>query len=756
MTDFLFELGCEEIPAKHLAKLSAALENGIIEGLQKAALTFRHQHSFATPRRLGILISGLPASQPTQKLEKKGPSIAIGLDAQGKPTPALVKFAEGLGISPEKLERRQTDKGEFFYYSAEVPGRKTADLLPEIILEAFKKMPLPKPMRWASHSFEFLRPVRWIVSLLDNDILPLTLFGITSDRITYGHRFHAPAAITLNKPSDYEAALEKAFVIASREKRKDKIIQGIELLEKTHHYTVEKSEDLIIEVTDLVEWPVVLQGSFEERFLKVPAEALSTSMRSHQKSFSVKKDHQFSPYFIFVSNIEAKDPSTIIKGNEKVMRARLSDALFFYEADLKVGFDIWLDRLKTVTFQEGLGTLYDQSKRLEELTKEIFAYLLSTTPSAFGSHPSSGGELSAQKAGLYSKCDLMSNMVYEFPELQGTMGYYYGKIKGLNESICIAFREQYKNSPPEEGWQAKLDGVVDKGISIALSLANKFDLLVGLFSIGKMPTGDKDPFGLRRAAIGIVKTLVENNLAHSLTQLIEKSQQLFVIPAQAGKNSQEGEFLTMPTALVFSAGENGRTVGAATIQKPCQDTQHLIELVKNYILERFKFYCLDQGISQGVINAVLAVQTDNLTESFEWMKSIQVFLKENDQVKSLLNSYKRLNNILKKHPYDEIYRTQTRIELVNTILDTESAIATELDMACGKMEIMDSRLRGNDGTRKDNYLKTLASEFTKPLENFFDKVRIDVEDKGLKERRIALLNQARECFLQIADFSLID
>jgi glycyl-tRNA synthetase beta chain len=478
---------------------------------------------------------------------------------------------------------------------------------------------------------------------------------------------------------------------------------------------------------------VVLQGSFEERFLKVPAEALSTSMRSHQKSFSVSRDNKILPHFIFVSNIEATDPSTIVKGNEKVMRARLSDALFFYEADLKTDMNTWLERLKTVTFQEGLGSLRERSNRLKWLTQNIWIALYHKGLSTEGfANPTKKNNAVVQRginndgqfqffldAGLYSKCDLMSSMVYEFPELQGIMGYYYAKSKGFNDSVCIALRDQYL--PAFAGDELpKFDDMVP----VCLALANKLDQLVGVFCIiKKIPTGDKDPFGLRRATVGIIRILVERNIPHSIHRLIEESVKVY-------KNNE-------PLSLWETSGEG-----------------FIIQL-KNYIFERFKFYCLDQGISQSVINAVLAVQFDNLTDALEWMKSIELFLKENSEAKSLLNNYKRLNNLLRKENIGNP-NSVSRIDFSLLGAAEEEAIEEACRDVHGLDETSSQNMYGLNNENKRKHLQSLASSFMLPLQNFFDNIRVDVEDKDRKKIRLDLLTNSRWYFLQIADFSLID
>lgn len=506
--DFFVEIGTEELPPKALKTLATSLQQNISDELTKLDLVFSSSQWYAAPRRLAVRINGLAEQQADKEVEKRGPSLAGAFDAEGKPTKAAQAWAQANGITVEQAQKLETDKGAWLVHTAKVVGAATVTLLEQVVNTALAKLPIAKPMRWGANDAEFIRPVHTIIMLFGKNVVPATVLGKVAGRVTPGHRFHAPALVEIADADSYLPTLEQAYVVADYDKRKAFIRAEVEKTAVSLNGVVPMDEDLLDEVASLVEWPVVLVGSFEERFLQVPPEPLISTMKDNQKYFPLLgKDGNLLNKFIFVANIASKDPSQIISGNEKVVRPRLTDAQFFFQTDRKTKLADRLPSLGTVLFQQKLGTLLEKSERIAKVAAFIAAKI--------------GADVQhAERAGLLSKTDLMTDMVGEFPEVQGVMGMHYARLDGEAEAVAVALNEQYKPRFAGDSLPSQLE-------ACAVAIADKLDSLVGIFGIGQAPKGDKDPFALRRAAIGALRIMVEKQLPLDLVELIEFSKTTF-------------------------------------------------------------------------------------------------------------------------------------------------------------------------------------------------------------------------------------
>ncbi len=580
--DLLIEICTEELPPKRLSMLEQAFFSSIKKQLQEAQLDFSDIKSFSTPRRLAVLVYQLAEQQPTQTIERKGPNVTQAYDAQGQLTPAGKGFLHSCGITQDQLSTIKTDKGECLHFIGEKPGLDVTSLIPEIINTALKGLPIPKPMRWGNNDFQFIRPVHSIIVLYGQHVIPIKLFGLKSNRISSGHRQMCHEKIVIGFPEQYETELEqKGFVVASAKKRQYIIVNQISsiLENKLSEKTLAKLDaDLLEEVSALVEWPKTLLCQFDEKFLTVPQEALIASMQGHQKCFPMTDQHnQLLPYFLTVSNLDSRDESEVIRGNERVMRARLSDAKFFYETDLKISLESYLPKLGAIIYQEKLGSLADKVDRVTKLAIS-FADLLKID-----------AEL-VKRAAKLCKLDLLSHMVGEFPELQGVMGKYYALHAGENPEVATAIEEHYWPRFAE-------DKIPTAPVSIALALADRLDTIVGFFSIGLIPTGDKDPFALRRAALGLLKIIIENQLTINLQEL------------------------------------------------------NLNEAILAFFKERFKTIALEKGNDIDVFNAVTAISPPILCDALARMQAVQKF-KTHPSAPALTQANKRVSNLLIKNNVD--------------------------------------------------------------------------------------------------------
>ncbi len=584
----LIELGTEELPPKNLRQLEQAFGDAFARTLEQEGFTFEGLTTFATPRRLAVLLESVQIKQAEQTIERRGPALSAAYDASGQATKALAGFARSCGVEPDTaFETIETDKGAWVVYRAQVTGQHLSDRL-QVILEAVTaSLPIAKRMRWENLSAEFVRPVRWVVALIGEDVVPISLFGCEASSISRGHRFMSRGDIALKSPSEYEQLLKDHFVVASLEQRRVMIWEDLKAEAARLEGILEEDPALLDEVASLTEWPVVLSGAFDPSFLRVPSEVLISAMREHQRYFHLRDaSGALLPRFITVANIKSEDPDVIIRGNERVITPRLADAAFFYDKDLSQPLSDWLERLHAVVYQADLGTYFEKARRLGELSKRI-ARLLSID------------ETLSERAGRLAKADLLSGMVGEFPELQGIMGEYYAIASGEPADISSAIKEHYQ--PRFSG-----DVLPTKDVSFVVALADRLDALVGLFGVNQPPTGSKDPFALRRQAIAVVRLCVEKGIRRPVFDLVDEA------------------------AHVYDRGFE-------------------TDAVKTYLVDRFEQWSLDQGVSGDVVRAILCRDDAQLclSQSFEDMATLREF-KAEPSAASLIQAQKRINNILEK------------------------------------------------------------------------------------------------------------
>ncbi len=696
--DLLFEIGTEELPARLLKSLSTALAEGIAQGLKKAALEHGEIHSYATPRRLAIVVQALQNQQPNRAVERKGPALSAAFDSNGQPTPALEGFIRSCHTTFENLTKIESEKGGWLVYRYEEVGKPIAELVPEIISKVLNTLPIPKPMLWGDQDIAFVRPVHWIVLMYGKEIIPATLLGLESGRTTYGHRFHSPKSLKITEAKQYNDLLKNnGFVIPDFDERQHIIRRQLELLTTTVHSrdeTTEKftgkaigTDKLLEEVTGLVEWPVAVIASFEPEFLTVPHEALIAAMEVHQKSFPLEdSQHRLLPYFITISNIQSREPKEVVRGNERVMRARLADAKFFYETDCKRKLEARLEDLKNIVFQAKLGSLHDKSVRIQKLAEVIAKPL--------------GCEKSAARAGLLAKSDLASAMVGEFPELQGIMGDYYARNDQEPKEVATAIREHYLPRFAGDDLPATFEGC-------AVGLADRLDTLVGIFSLKQIPTGDKDPFGLRRAAVGILRILIEKQLSHNLYELLEIAQQNY------------------------------------------QPTISVAPQVHEFILERLRAWYADQDISADTLAAVLTVQNKIPQDIDQRVKAVKAF-RRLPEAQALAAANKRVSNILKQANESGITLDKSTLQKVDSSLFTTKEEQVLFEALSEKFQQLFSD-KSNNYTDQLIHLATLRDS----VDQFFDVVLVMDENEKIRNNRLELLTALRKAFLQVADISLL-
>ena len=681
----LFELGCEELPPKSLKNLRDALKAETVKGLNDAGLAFDSVEAYAAPRRLALKIINVDGAQADTQKRFDGPAVQAAYDSEGKPTKALEGFMRGQGITVDQVSTFQAGKVEKVCYLKDVKGQSLDALLPQILQHALDNLPIAKRMRSAASRTEFVRPVKWVVLLKDDQIINATIQDHQAGNVTYGHRFHAPEAITLNTANDYLDALRKAHVIADFEERQAIIDQQVKALADEVNATAIVPSDLRDEVTALVEWPVALRASFEERFLAVPQEALITTMQDNQKYFClVDSNNKLQPYFITVSNIESKDPTQIIEGNEKVVRPRLSDAEFFFLQDQKQPLASRKEKLANMVFQAELGTLWDKSTRIAKLAVAL--------------SPITGANAAdAEKAALLAKCDLTSELVGEFPELQGIAGTYYARLEGENHEVSEALGEQYL--PKFAG-----DVLPQTKTGTTIALADRLDTLVGIFGIGQAPTGSKDPFALRRSAIGILRLVTENNLDVSIEQLID-------LALGAYGDVIKDHDKTRADAVAFLEG-------------------------------RYRAKYEDQGVAVDVIQAVQALSPKSPVDFDKRVNAVNHF-RDLSEAAALAAANKRVANILAK----EVTPTGDVVE-ANLVEDAEKALYAEIKAV---KPVIEPLLAAKDYTAALSQLAALRA----PIDAFFDNVMVMADDAELKANRLRLLAQIRALFTSIADISVL-
>ena len=683
--NFLVEIGTEELPPKALKTLATSFADNVEAELNQAGLTFDKIEWFAAPRRLAVKVLNLATQQPSKEIEKRGPAVSAAFDAEGKPTKAAEGWARGCGITVDQAERIATDKGEWLVHRAKIEGQPTKNLLNDIVANALAKLPIPKPMRWADKTVQFIRPVHTVTMLLGDELIEGEILGVASARTIRGHRFLGEKEFEIQHADQYPQLLrEKGSVVADFNERKAEILAKSQAKATALGGVADIEESLLEEVTSLVEYPNVLAAKFEERFLAVPAEALVYTMKGDQKYFPIyDKDGKLLPHFIFVSNINPEDPTAIIEGNEKVVRPRLTDAEFFFKTDLKQKLVDRLPRLETVLFQQQLGTLKDKTDRIEQLAGEIAKQI-------------GADEAKAKRAGLLSKCDLMTNMVFEFTDTQGVMGMHYARHDGEDEEVAVALNEQYM--PRFAG-----DELPKSLVASAVALADKFDTLTGIFGIGQAPKGSADPFALRRAALGALRIIVEKNLPLDLEDLVKKSAALF------------GDKLT---------------------------NKNVVADVVDFMLGRFRAWYQDEGIAVDVIQAVLARRPTRPADFDARVRAVSHF-RTLDSAEALAAANKRVSNILAKADaaIGEINLTACVEPAEKVLAEAVLALRTEVQPLIAQ----------GDYTAVLDKLANLRA----PVDSFFDNVMVNAEDPALRQNRLAILSTLQGLFLQVADISVL-
>jgi glycyl-tRNA synthetase beta chain len=683
--DLLIEIGTEELPPKALANLSAALELSLTEQLRALQLSFGTVQRFASPRRLAVLVEALDEAQQDQEKTRLGPAVQAAFDDTGAPTPAALGFAKSCGVDVDQLSRIEKDGVEKLSFSINEKGRTTQALVPTLIETALNRLPIPKRMRWGASRIEFVRPLHWAVVLFGEETIETDILGVRSGHCTRGHRFHNNQDLPLVQPSDYESVLtEQGRVIASFDKRRDLIREQVEQQARMHEAVAIIDEALLDEVTSLVEFPVALTGSFDEAFLAVPQEALILAMKSHQKCFHLADaEGRLLPKFVAISNLESKDPQQVITGNERVIRPRLADAQFFFDTDREKPLINRKDSLGSLVFQDRLGTVLDKCERVSQLSRQVAEQV-----SAVPAHCMRAAEL--------SKCDLLTSMVGEFADLQGLMGSYYAANDGEAPEVAQAIHEQYQPRFAGDDLPASETGAI-------LAVADKLDTMVGLFGIGQPPTGSKDPFALRRSAIGILRILVEKPLELDLKWLIKASVESF------------------PEDLLLA------------------DTG---DKVFEFILERFRAWYLDEGISSEEFQSVFALRPSRPLDFHRRIQAVHTFA-QMPEAQSLAAANKRVANILSKQDSsavppalsESLLQESAEKALYAAIIDKESEVAPYV--------------------KRGDYQKglTLLAELKPTIDGFFDEVLVMAEDEAVRDNRLALLAKLQALFLNLADIS---
>lgn len=679
--DFLVELGTEELPPKALASLGDAFLAGIEKGLQAAGLNYTGKSVYAAPRRLAVLIRQLDVQQPDRSINIDGPPRQAAFDADGNPTQAALGFAKKCGVELSDIDQ----SGAKLRFSQHIPGKATVSLLPTIVEDSLNDLPIPKRMRWAASREEFVRPTQWLVMLLGDQVVDCTILSQKAGRESRGHRFHHPENVLVTAPANYVEDLRKAHVLADFAERRELIAKRTAELALQQEGSAIVPPALLDEVTALVEWPVPLVCSFEERFLEVPQEALITTMQDNQKYFCLlDSEGKLLPRFITVANVESRDPKQIVEGNEKVVRPRLTDAEFFFKQDKKQPLETFNERLKNVVFQAQLGTVFDKAERVSRLAAYIAPFI-------------GGSAANAGRAGLLSKCDLATEMVGEFPEMQGIAGYYYAVNDGEPQDVALALNEQYM----PRGAGAELPETLT---GAAVAIADKLDTLVGIFGIGMLPTGSKDPYALRRAALGVLRILIEKQLDLDLTAAVE-----------------------------FAVKQFGTKVKAAG----------LADQVLEFIFDRLRARYEDEGVDVATYLSVRALKPASALDFDQRVQAVQAFRKL-PEAEALAAVNKRVSNLLSKAEgaiADQVepkyFDNANEFSLYSAIQQADQAVQP---MAAARQ-----------------YSESLArlAALRDPVDAFFEAVMVNAEDAKVRANRYALLSRLRGLFLGVADISLL-
>jgi len=718
--DLLVEIGTEELPPKSLPALSQAFADAVAAGLAAAGLRHGRLQSFATPRRLALLVRRLAERQADQQQKRRGPHLAAAFDAAGTPTRAAVAFAEACGTTVAALGRVTEPKGEFLFYSGSKPGAATAALLPAIVQAALEQLPVARRMRWGAGTAEFVRPVRWIVLLLGREVVPARILEVDAGRITHGHRFMASKPIVLTSPASYARRLEQAGkVVADFAVRRERIRAGVVALAQQHGTAAVVDAALLEEVTALVEWPVPIAGRFEERFLTLPPEVLVATLKDHQRCFPTRApDGSLSPLFIAVSNIESRAPSQVRAGYERVVRPRLADAAFFWDTDRRHTLASRRAALKAVTFQAQLGSYYAKTERVARLALAIAS--LTGAPAQ-----------ECERAAQLSKSDLLTGLVGEFPELQGVMGAYYARHDGESRDVAAAMAEQYL--PRHAG-----DALPATGVGTVLALADKLDTITAIFAVGQRPSGTKDPFALRRAALGVLRIALEQRVDLDLPSLIAGAltavrADLAAVAAARATASAPGP-PGAPVAQPAAEAQHATTAGDAVAQE-----------VYDYIFERLRAHYLegDSGVSAEMFDAVLARRPASPRDFDARLRALGEFLRLPDAA-ALASANKRIANILRKAGPAGTDTAAPRAELLRE--PAERALA---DALAALDPPVARSLAARDYTGALRELAALRPQ----VDAFFDQVLVMTEDAAVRGNRLALLAGLRALFLRVADLS---
>ena len=685
--DFLVEIGTEELPPKALRSLMEAFASSLEAAVDDARLGHGAVRPYASPRRLAVMIENLEFAQKDRKSTQKGPPVKVAFDDDGKPTPAAMAFAKKCGVEVDALEREKTDKGEWLVSEVVEKGRVAGELMPELIENALAALPIPRRMRWGAGEAEFVRPVHWVVLLHGDATIAASIMGITAGNETRGHRFHTSGPITIGAPLDYLEVLEKeGYVIADFERRLSMVRQGVAAAATEAGGFPVGDDDLYDEVTALVEWPVPVVGSFDPQYLELPREAVVSTLTSHQRYFPVAdKNDELLPKFVTVANLESKDPDQVRDGNERVIRPRLADAAFFWESDRRIPLSARAESLREVVYQRGLGSLHDKALRTADLGATIAETLkIDAAP--------------VRQAALLAKCDLVTGMVGEFPELQGIMGRYYALSDKEPREVADPIAEHYLPRFAGDALPASTNGQV-------LAVADRLDTLAGVFAIGKKPSGNRDPFGLRRAALGIIRVLVECELDLDLKALIKSA-----VAAQPKQPDESGEL----EAALYT---------------------FITERLRRYFLDR------DDSLATETFDAVLTRSPASLLDFNRRLGAVQAFIAL-EPAASLAAANKRIANILRQAEVEGVAEVKDKL----LTEPAEAALAKALKSATGKVEPLLAK-------RQYTEALTALAGLREPVDTFFDDVMVNVEDKATRNNRLALLSQLRALFLDVADIS---
>ena len=689
--DFLVELGTEELPPKALKMLGDVFARGILQRLDQAGLAYGNHQVFAAPRRLALLVCALETTQPDRNVERKGPAVQVAYDTKGRPTRAAEGFARSCGVAVSDLVTEETDKGAWLVFRSTGKGSATAELLPAMVKASLDELPVPRRMRWGASRVEFVRPVHWLVMLLGPEVVNCEILGLTAGRETRGHRFHHNDMITIEHPADYQRLLaDKGYVIADFESRRNTIQQQVEEEARKLGCRAVIDKDLLDEVTALNEWPVAVTGRFDDAFLEIPPPALISAMKGHQKYFHVvDSEGNLKPCFIAIANIESRDPARVIEGNEKVIRPRLADARFFYDNDRKFTLEERREALKPVVFQSELGSLYARTERIARLAACIASQ-------------EGGNKEWASRAGELCKSDLVSDMVQEFPELQGIMGQYYGVNDGEPKEVCRALNEQYMPRFAGDALPTGLTGC-------AVAIADKLDTLIGIFGINQPPSGSKDPFALRRASLGILRIIVEKKLDLDLRSLIAVA-----IEGYTGQGTE------------LPAGET------------------LTETVLDFMLERFRAWYQEKNIPVEVFLSVKALAPSRPCDFDRRVQAVYSFSRMPEAL-ALAAANKRVSNIMTRAG-DLVIPDN-----VDETLLTEAAEKALASALSAKRE----EVRPLLAEHKYSMAMERMASLKDAVDDFFNSVLINAEDQRIRLNRYALLRQLRDQFLYVADISLL-